>query len=184
VNTPQLEILPSTKVSQLLDAYPELEDVLVAMAPPFNQLKNPILRRSVAKIASLKQTAVVGGLDVRVMINDLRHRVGQDSLESEDAPLRDSYYGAAPAWFDDSCVAHRHDDRTTDSDSMAFTRVLKLLKDLEPRQVVELETSFLPAPAIDAARKKRLTTWSVQDGTDHYRTFFTNDKHTDPPQPE
>ncbi|MFT4560064.1 MAG: DUF1858 domain-containing protein [Planctomycetales bacterium] len=97
MNTPQLEILSSTKVSQLIDAYPELEDVLVAMAPPFKKLKNLILRRSVARIASLKQAAVTGGLDVRIMVNDLRHRVGQASLASEDEPLRDSYYGTAPA---------------------------------------------------------------------------------------
>ena len=69
MSTPKLEILPSTKVSQLLDAYPELEDVLVAMAPPFKKLKNPILRQSVARIASLKQAAVVGGLDTRAMVN-------------------------------------------------------------------------------------------------------------------
>ena len=55
-----LQIQPSTKVAQLLDAYPELEEVLIRMAPPFRKLKNPILRRSVAKVATLKQAAIVG----------------------------------------------------------------------------------------------------------------------------
>ncbi|MEO2194672.1 MAG: DUF1858 domain-containing protein [bacterium] len=43
-----LEITPSTKVAELLAAYPELEAVLIGMAPPFKKLKNPVLRRSVA----------------------------------------------------------------------------------------------------------------------------------------
>jgi hypothetical protein len=34
-----LQIHPSTKVAQLLDAYPELEDVLIRMAPPFKAAK-------------------------------------------------------------------------------------------------------------------------------------------------
>ena len=33
-------ITPQTKVAELLDAYPELEDVLVEMAPPFKKLRN------------------------------------------------------------------------------------------------------------------------------------------------
>ena len=35
-----LQIHPSTKVAQLLEAFPELEDVLIRMAPPFKKLKN------------------------------------------------------------------------------------------------------------------------------------------------
>ena len=38
----KLEIRPSTTVAQLLDAYPELEDALIAMAPAFEKLKDPI----------------------------------------------------------------------------------------------------------------------------------------------
>jgi hypothetical protein len=60
-------ILPSTKVAALLERYPELEDVLIGLAPPFKKLKNPLLRKGVAKVASLKHAAAVGGMPV----NDL-----------------------------------------------------------------------------------------------------------------
>lgn len=40
-----LPITPATRVGELLDAYPELEEVLVAAAPPFARLANPVLRR-------------------------------------------------------------------------------------------------------------------------------------------
>ena len=53
-----LQIQSSTKVGQLLDAYPELEEVLIKMAPPFKKLKNPILRKSIAKVATLQQAAM------------------------------------------------------------------------------------------------------------------------------
>ena len=75
-----LEILPSTKVAQLLDAYPELEQVLIRMAPPFKKLKNPILRKSVARVATLKQAAIAGRLDLSSMVNQLREVIGQAAL--------------------------------------------------------------------------------------------------------
>ena len=54
-----LVIDETTKVAALLDAYPELEGVLIGIAPPFKKLRNPVLRRSVAKVASLRQAAAV-----------------------------------------------------------------------------------------------------------------------------
>ena len=53
-------ISPKTKVGELLDAYPELEQLLMAMSPAFEKLKNPVLRRTVAKVATLQQISVAG----------------------------------------------------------------------------------------------------------------------------
>ena len=52
-----LEITPSTRVAEMLDNYPELEDTLIGIAPPCKKLKNPFLRKSVAKVATLKHIA-------------------------------------------------------------------------------------------------------------------------------
>jgi len=48
-----LDITPSITVHELLNAYPELEDVLIGIAPTFKKLKNPVLRRSSAKLLPL-----------------------------------------------------------------------------------------------------------------------------------
>jgi len=168
-----LQIHPSTRVAELLDAYPELEDVLIRMAPPFKKLKNPILRKSVAKVATLKQAAIAGRLDLSSMINQLREAVGQAPLGATETISEEDYLGTAPSWFNQSCVASSIDDRADDSDEMAINRVLNALKDLGARQVVELTTAFLPAPGIDAARKKRLLTWTVREEEVLYRTYFS-----------
>ena len=36
----KVQIQPSTKVAQLLEAYPELGEVLIRMAPPFKKLNS------------------------------------------------------------------------------------------------------------------------------------------------
>ena len=89
-------IEPSTKVAALLDRFPELEDVLIEMAPPFKKLRNPILRRSVAKIASLRHAAAAGRLPVDELVNRLRAQVGQEAVASEDAVDSDSDSDANP----------------------------------------------------------------------------------------
>jgi hypothetical protein len=168
-----LQIHPSTKEAQLLDAYPELEEMLIRMAPPFKKLKNPILRKSVAKVATLKQAAIAGRLELSSMINQLREAVGQAPLDAMETISEADYLGSAPGWFNQRCVASSIDDRAGDSDEMAINRVLRVLKDLGERQVVELTTTFLPAPGIDAARKKRLLTWTVREEEELFKTYFT-----------
>ena len=56
----RIDITPQTKVGELLTAYPELEDLLIEIAPAFKKLRKPVLRRTVAKVTSLAQAARVG----------------------------------------------------------------------------------------------------------------------------
>ena len=78
-------ITPATKVAELLESWPELEPVLVAQAPAFRRLKNPVLRRTVARVATLEQAAGVGGVAVRDLVAALRRAAGLD-----DAPPGES----------------------------------------------------------------------------------------------
>ena len=79
-NKNKLIITPKTKISQLIDAYPQLEDVLIEYVPTFNKLKNPILRKTVARITTIQQAAAIGNVKVEDMINKLRGEVGQDNI--------------------------------------------------------------------------------------------------------
>ena len=47
------------------------------MSPVFEKLKNPVLRRTVARVATIQQISVVGGIPVDDIINRLRKEVGQ-----------------------------------------------------------------------------------------------------------
>ena len=98
-----IESTPSVTVHVLLEAYPELEDVLIGIAEPFKKLKNPILRKTVAKIATIKHISSVGGVPLNELIAKLREVVGQSvSTESyEDS----EYYGEQPDWFSPDRIA-------------------------------------------------------------------------------
>lgn len=81
-----LEITPHTNVAELLDTYPQLEDMLIDMAPAFRKLKTPLLRRTIARVATLRQAAMTGDLPVSDVVGRLREEVGQPPYEAPVAP--------------------------------------------------------------------------------------------------
>ncbi|MBZ5659500.1 MAG: DUF1858 domain-containing protein [Acidobacteriia bacterium] len=165
-------ILPSTKVAVLLDHFPELEDVLIGLAPPFRKLKNPILRKSVARVASLRQAAAAARMDVRDLVNRLRASVGQENLPGEAASADAvSYFSPRPEWFDPSRIVASIDEQMSDPNKMPVVTLLQRAATLKPGEMLELITTFLPAPGIDILRKKGLQVWSVEDDTKRVRTY-------------
>jgi uncharacterized protein related to proFAR isomerase len=106
----KLIITPKTKIYDLLEAYPQLEEVLIAKAPKFEKLRNPVLRRTVAKITNLGQAAAIGGVNLEDLINDLRTEVGQATV----ADLGESqahYNTKQPEWFDKARITNSLDIR-------------------------------------------------------------------------
>ncbi len=98
-----LIITPKTKIHDLLEAYPELEERLILAAPQFKKLKNPLLRNTIARVTTLSQAAIIGGIKVEELVNTLREASGQQKEEhfSGDGP---SYNFETPAWFSAKAV--------------------------------------------------------------------------------
>ena len=71
-----MEITGRSKLFDVLKAYPQLEEQIIAIAPPFKNLRNPILRRTVAQLATLEQVAQIGQMDVTELVSTLRRRPG------------------------------------------------------------------------------------------------------------
>lgn len=166
-----IDITPSVTVHELLEAYPELEDVLIGIAPPFKKLKNPILRRSVAKVATIKHISLVGRVPLNELINKLRKAVGQteivDSYEDEE------YYQDKPDWFSaDKISVSIDEDKLGDKDKMTLTVVLKEAKNVEKGEIIELVTTFLPAPGIDIMKSKGYSVWITKEDNGITKSYF------------
>jgi hypothetical protein len=164
-------ILPSTKVGALLDKYPQLEDVLIGLAPPFRKLKNPLLRKGVSSVASLRHAAVVGGIPVGELVNKLRAAVGQSAIAPEDVPDAVSYFSGRPDWFDAAKIVASIDERAADPDKMPIAGVLQAAARLHSTEIIELITTFVPAPGIDILKKKGFLVWSVPEDGKLVRTY-------------
>ena len=94
-----LPIGPETMVGAMLEAYPELESVLVEMAPAFAKLRNPVVRRTVAKVATLEQAAKIGGVSLQTMILRLRSVTGQSAPDLPVLRARQDPVGDDASWL-------------------------------------------------------------------------------------
>jgi uncharacterized protein (DUF2249 family) len=171
----KLIITPKTKILDLITDYPELEEVLFLMSPAFKQLKNPILRKTVARVTNLQQAAMVGGIHVEDMINKLRKASGM-----QEDPLIPSAEGTGlysqqevPAWFSKDKVTRHLDAREMlNRGEHPVVEVLGDLHKLPENEIYELIAPFFPAPLIDKATGIGFSNYCLKSGPEEYRVFF------------
>jgi hypothetical protein len=159
----------------MLDNYPELEETLIGIAPPFKKLKNPFLRKSVAKVATLKHVASVGNVPLNELINKLRQTVGQSVTDEfyED----ENYFQDMPDWFSRDKIAISFDEaKIEDKTRMTLATILIEAKDVKKGEIIELTTTFLPAPGIDRMKAKGYSVWTVKEEENLIKTYFLKNK--------
>lgn len=163
MNSDRLRITPKTKIGELLEVYPHLESVLTGMSPVFDKLKNPVLRRTVARVATIQQIAVVGGIPVDDIIKRLRKETGQED-DQNDAGEQETLTGEPPAWFNKSMVSQHYDATPViNAGESPMSEVLKRAAALRPGEILELKTPFVPAPVLEMLRNKKFRVYSVKE---------------------
>lgn len=164
-------ITPDTTVGALLEAYPSLESVLIEMAPAFAKLRNPVVRRTVAKVATLQQAAKIGGVSLPSMIVKLRSAAGQNA---PDLPIvqRESESGEDTSWVMSGRVAEEVDaDVMLERGVHPIGKIRQAVGALAPGEVVVLRSSFRPQPLIDTMRRAGAAAHCSQEGPIYITRF-------------
>jgi hypothetical protein len=166
-----IDITPAVTVHNLLEAFPQLEEVLIGIAPPFKKLKNPFLRKSVAKVATIKHISAVGRVPLDELIDTLRKAVGQSP--SSHTYDDEEYFLDQPDWFSQDRIAVSIDEeKVEDKDHMTLVSILKVAKDVEKGDIIELVTTFLPAPGIDLMKSKGYSAWTRKAEGNLIQSYF------------
>lgn len=151
-------INPGMKVAELLDHWPELEEVLVAQAPAFQKLRNPILRRTVARVATLEQAAGIAGIGARDLVRTLRQAIGQptepgatgDADDSGSVRLQPDLEGDPPAWFDPARIVNTIDaDALLAAGQVPLNAAFAAVRVLKPGDILEISATFRPVPLVE-----------------------------------
>jgi DUF438 domain-containing protein len=80
-----MDLGPTTKVARLLEEHPHLLDFLADYAPGFDKLRNPLLRKTLGRAATLEMAAGMGRVDVKRLLADIRREIEQHSATAESA---------------------------------------------------------------------------------------------------
>jgi DUF438 domain-containing protein len=67
-----MDLTPQTRIHDLLDAHPGVLEFLAGYRPEFAKLRNPVLRATLGRVATLETVASMGGVPVGRLIEDLR----------------------------------------------------------------------------------------------------------------
>jgi len=171
-----LLITPKTKVGELLDRYPELEPVLMDLAPAFKKLKNPVLRRTVGKVATLQQAAGLGNVPVTEIINTLRSEIGQELYDGGDIQNGINY--DTPEWFDTQKIIVRFDaSPLINKGENPMQAIFNQLEQVKQDGIFQLDTPFVPAPIIELIAKKGYVHYCIKQESSRFSTYFYNDSN-------
>ena len=172
METTKLIITPKTKVMDVIENYPQLEAALINYVPAFEKLKNPILRRTVGKIATLQQAAIIGNVAVSDLVNFLRKEIGQDEVAI--AAEQTNYNFERTAWFNEVNIVNELDAREMLArGEHPVAQVMEDLKKLNGAEIYKLTASFLPAPLIDKAIGLNYSHWIEKQNDELFHIYFT-----------
>jgi len=166
-----LIITPKTKIYDLLEAYPELEEVLIGAAPQFKKLTNPLLRKTITKITTLSQAAIVGNLKVEELVNLLREKIGQADISATSEESKINFN--RPEWFSEDKVSSELDVREMlNRGEHPVHEVLAEVKKLGEGDIFKMIGPFNPVPLIEKSMSLGYRHWVEKISEEEYFIFF------------
>lgn len=164
-----MDINSLIRIHDLLKEYPQLEKVIIELNPLFKKLKNPVLRKTVGKIATIEQAAKVAGLNVMEFVNRLRIEVGQQPIESGGpSEVSDS---KMEEWMKGEPVEILSGNKILQEGDNPLRVVTEKMKELSSGEFLLLETDFYPSPMIENMKKQGNQV--VSKGPDDSGLFLT-----------
>ncbi len=163
-------IAPKTKIAELINVFPQLEGILIDYVPAFEKLKNPVLRKTVARVTTLQQAAAIGGVSVEDLINRLRADVGQDLFSGGTSA---TYSTDQPDWFSEARVVAELDAKgMLAAGEQPINQVIADLQALDQGDIYRLVAPFMPAPLVDKASSLGISHWITRQDDGGFTIYF------------
>jgi DUF438 domain-containing protein len=142
-----MEISPNTKIDDLLKAYPFLLDFFIEKSPKYKNLKNPIMRKTIGKVATLKQVAALGNIELESLLSEISQTIKKAT--NETPPL------TKDASSDLADQSNTFEDRQTilkniildlhkgEDIEILKRRFRELIKDIDPSEIANMEQKLI-----------------------------------------
>ena len=158
-------ISSATKLDDLLRAYPFLREHLTALSPKFAKLNNPILRRTIGKLATVGQAAAMADLPAEELLRSVAAKVTEVTGDCVELP-------AAGGTIADRTVRDKEarleilkdiirDLHAGEDIERLRRRFADLVKDLGPTEIPEMEQRLIEE-GMPESEVKRLCDVHVQ----------------------
>ncbi|MGD2123376.1 MAG: DUF438 domain-containing protein, partial [Gemmatimonadota bacterium] len=162
-----VQISPNTSIHDLLKEHPFLEDFLIQFNSRFSLLKNPVMRATAGRMATLKTVSEMGGMELGELMGAI-----QGELKRRESPSSGTDPDTAPAVGDSgkvvelrSIILDLHDGVDPDVARARFNRVVT---DVSPEEIGAMEEQLIREgmPVEEIQRLCDLHVALVQDSLD------------------
>ena len=175
-----MKITAETRVSDLLDAYPQAVEVLAEFNPHFAKLRNRVLRRIMAPRVTLAQAAQIARVDAGAMLAVLARATGQAPPPSA-GPVAITAQGPGPGQARPPLLDQFAGDRLVTVDvrediqrgQEPFAKIMTAVKALRPGQGLLLRNVFEPVPLYQVLGGKGLDHWTECRGPEDWWIYFS-----------
>ena len=173
----QKEITLDTKIADLLGDYEGMKEILITINPKFKKLNNPVLRRTLGRIASVRQAAIVGNMNPTDLVDQLRKAVGQKPIcEGCEIKTDECFIPATPDkpdWVGMSAPVETLDANVLlDEDKNPLAEVRIALNKLQEGEQLLLQADFQPEPLIEEFAKQGFATYTYEAENGKYLTYI------------
>jgi uncharacterized protein (DUF2249 family) len=167
------------RVEAVLKRDPALLEVFVGVSPAFAMLRNPVARKTMARLVTIEQAARVAGIDASVLLERLNAAfAGEAPAEAPPPPKAPAPTEVAPAGLLDT-PANQLVELDVREDLRAgrepFRQILQASMALQPGQVLRLRAIFEPAPLYAVLGKQGLSHYTECLAADDWRVWFYRD---------
>jgi DUF438 domain-containing protein len=175
-----MHLSEKTRIGELLKTYPFLLDYLAGYTPEFEKLRNPILRNTFGRIATLKMASSMGKVPLDKLLEDLRRTIEERTgeqielqspaavLEEESGRLellkgiiKDLHAGISLDERAEGSAIGAPRARAEASIEDAKLRFAALLEHVDPTEIAKMEQQLM-ADGMPQAEIKRLCDVHVQ----------------------
>lgn len=165
MNNEKVDITPELTLGELFVTYPETEEALIKLVPVFIQLQNPVTRSAIARVTTVKQASVVGGIQLGVLVNELK--VVADILEPSGEK------SSLPTWIIESNIKTTYDAGEDIVNGVhPVNKVLQEVSTLGNGEIYILITPFVPTPLIEKIKEKGFDTLTENASPNQFKTYI------------
>lgn len=159
-----MKIDKNVKILNLLKESPYLIDVLVNISPEFRKLQNPILRKTIGRLADLEHASQMTGVPFEELSGAIADAIEKETgSRPEVATEADSRSKIEEL---KSIIRELHEGKTPEEQKERFAR---LLSEVSPSEIAQMEQSLI-ADGMPEEEVKRLCDVHVQVFTESLET--------------
>lgn len=175
------------RISAVLARDERMLDALLAASPTFAHLRNPVVRKTMAKLATVEQAARVAGIDAAALVERLNATLAGEPVST--TPLRRAG-DAAPIELPPA-VARADQDAIVDCDVREdlragrepFRRILEAARSVGDGGVLKLRAIFEPAPLYAVLGRQGFAHFAQRLAEDDWVVWFWRDRDAVPAAP-